>query len=82
VVLVGIKCPLDVLEQRERERGDRIIGIARYQFDRVHTNKQYDLVINSAEMSAVMCAEAIHSYLQSEMTSPLTTLQKFLGPIN
>src|SRR5689334_18343600 len=33
---VGVFAPLDVLEARERARGDRLIGLARGQYDRVH----------------------------------------------
>ena len=40
VVFVGVCCPLDVLESREKERGDRQIGTARYQYDRVYANKE------------------------------------------
>jgi chloramphenicol 3-O phosphotransferase len=35
VLFVGVRCPVEVLERRERERGDRKIGIAREQCDRV-----------------------------------------------
>jgi chloramphenicol 3-O phosphotransferase len=40
---LGLFAPLDVLEARERERGDRLIGLARWQFDRVHNGFSYDL---------------------------------------
>ncbi|MFZ3005690.1 MAG: hypothetical protein WA047_05905, partial [Phenylobacterium sp.] len=33
---VGLLAPLEVLEAREVARGDRQIGLARWQFDRVH----------------------------------------------
>ena len=33
--LIGIHCPLEVLEQREKERRDRTLGQARLQFKRV-----------------------------------------------
>lgn len=47
VKIVGLFAPLDVLEERERTRGDREIGLARWQFDRVHTDRAYDLEIDS-----------------------------------
>lgn len=46
--LVGLFAPLDVLERRERERGDREIGLARWQFDRVHRDVVYDLKIDAS----------------------------------
>lgn len=45
---VGLHAPLDVLEAREAARGDRRIGLARWQFSRVHAGKTYDLEIDTA----------------------------------
>lgn len=56
---VGIFAPLDVLEARERQRGDRLIGLARWQFDRVHRGMDYDLEIDTAETSPLECARLI-----------------------
>ncbi len=47
VLWVGIKSPLPVLEQREKERRNRIIGSARGQFYKVHTDISYDLEIDT-----------------------------------
>jgi chloramphenicol 3-O phosphotransferase len=49
--LVGLFAPLDVLEQRELERGDRDIGLARWQHRRVHAGIRYDLEIDTAVRS-------------------------------
>lgn len=46
--LVGLFAPLDVLEARERRRGDRRIGLARWQYGRVHRGVAYDLTIDTA----------------------------------
>jgi chloramphenicol 3-O phosphotransferase len=48
VRLVGLFAPLDVLEARERARGNRQPGLARWQFDRVHRGMSYDLEIDAA----------------------------------
>ena len=56
---VGVCAPLDVLEQRERHRGDRLIGLARWQFDRVHKDMRYDLEIDTSQATPLECAEAI-----------------------
>ncbi|WP_303979608.1 chloramphenicol phosphotransferase CPT family protein [Dongia mobilis] len=56
---VGVFAPLDVLEQRERHRGDRLIGLARWQFDRVHKDMRYDLEIDTSQATPLECAEAI-----------------------
>lgn len=47
VLYVGLHAPLPVLEQRERERGDRIIGSARAQFKNVHQGVAYDLELDT-----------------------------------
>lgn len=57
--LVGLHAPLDVLEERERERGDRLIGLARWQYDRVHQGKRYDLELDTSKTTPMECAQAI-----------------------
>ncbi len=47
VLYVGIHASLDVLEERERKRGNRIIGSARAQFRKVHEGINYDLDIHT-----------------------------------
>ena len=47
VLYVGVSTPLEVLEERERARGDRFLGSARAQYFKVHENVSYDLEIDS-----------------------------------
>lgn len=47
VFLVGVHCPLDELERRERERGDRRLGDARRDLLTVHTFTRYDFEVDS-----------------------------------
>jgi chloramphenicol 3-O phosphotransferase len=56
---VAIHAPLEELEARERERGDRVIGLARWQFGRVHKGVEYDLEIDTEGATPQECAEAI-----------------------
>ena len=56
---VGLFAPLDVLEERERARGDREIGLARWQYGRVHHGIAYDLEIDTAGMTPLECAQLI-----------------------
>ncbi|WP_018148002.1 chloramphenicol phosphotransferase CPT family protein [Henriciella marina] len=51
VTFVAVRCALETAEQRERERGDRDIGMARWQFSRVHAGRDYDLEVSSDEVS-------------------------------
>jgi chloramphenicol 3-O phosphotransferase len=57
--LVGVFAPLDVLEARERARGDRMIGLARWQYERVHRDMTYELEIDTSRASPMACAELI-----------------------
>lgn len=57
--IVGLFAPLDVLEARERERGDRQIGLARWQYDRVDIGVTYDLEIDTTAASPLECARKI-----------------------
>ena len=45
---VGLFAPLEVIEQRERQRGDRTLGLARWQHDKVHAGKLYDLELDAS----------------------------------
>lgn len=63
--LVGIRCLLDLLEQRERSRKDRTLGQARLQFDLVHAHGIYDLEVDTSLLSPVECAKKIMAYIQS-----------------
>ena len=61
VLWVGVNAPLPVLEQREKERGNRIQGSARGQFHKVHIDATYDLEINTHQASVSENAEKIKS---------------------
>jgi chloramphenicol 3-O phosphotransferase len=56
VSLVGVFAPLAVLEERERQRRDRMIGLARWQYDRVHQGMTYDLEIDTSSATPEACA--------------------------
>ena len=57
--VVGVFAPLDVLEARERQRADRLIGLARWQYDRAHRGKRYDLKLDTSTATPMDCAELI-----------------------
>ena len=57
--VVGMHAVLAVLEARERARGDRELGLARWQFTRVHREINYDLEIDTEAMTAEAAARAI-----------------------
>jgi chloramphenicol 3-O phosphotransferase len=51
VLYVGVRCPLEVIVERERARRDRTIGQAEAQFAVVHRRGGYDLEIDTSRMS-------------------------------
>lgn len=63
--LIGVRCPLDVLEQREKARRDRTWGQARAQFDLVHVPGIYDLEVDTSVSSPDACAAQIRARLAS-----------------
>lgn len=60
---VAVHAPLAILEQRERDRGDRLIGLSRWQFPRVHKRIAYDFEIDTADRTPKAVATAIASAL-------------------
>jgi chloramphenicol 3-O phosphotransferase len=46
--VIGLRAPLEVIEQRERQRGDRDLGLARWQYDKVHGGMTYDLELDTS----------------------------------
>ena len=57
--LIGLTCPLDVLEQREKDRKDRTLGQARLQYEVIHKYTQYDLELDTSKLSTEECVEQV-----------------------
>ncbi len=58
-LIVGLDCPLDVLNERERRRGDRRPGLAAAQCTRIHEWLPYDLRIDTSQTSSEEAARLI-----------------------
>ena len=65
---------MEVLEQREAGRGDRKIGLACYQSERVHVHSEYDVEVDAQELSADQAAQKIISTL--DVIAPATALER------
>lgn len=61
---IGVRCPVAVLEQREEARGDRRIGLSRWQSERVHEQKPYVCEVDTSKLSPDECASAILEYIR------------------
>jgi chloramphenicol 3-O phosphotransferase len=66
VLFVGVRLPLAVVEQRERERGDRGPGGAAAFYDLVHAHGTYDLELDTATASSLECALRIKEALETD----------------
>ncbi len=62
---MGVKCPLEELERRELARGDRQIGFARMQYERVHRYGEYDYEIDTHDHTPEECAAQLKDLLES-----------------
>lgn len=67
---VGLHAPLDLIEQRERERGDRMLGLARWQWDRVHKGIDYDFELDVADCTPDAVARLIAEALAIPVSAP------------
>lgn len=65
VFLVGLDCPLEVVVDRERGRGDRRPGLAAAQCERIHRWLEYDLVIDTSRATPHEAARQIVTALAS-----------------
>jgi chloramphenicol 3-O phosphotransferase len=58
--LIGVRCPLAVVEERERERRDRTLGQAAAQFAVVHAHGgSYDVEVDTSELTPDAAAARI-----------------------
>ena len=55
-LLVGVRCPLAVIQEREKQRGDRTLGIAPGHFHWIHQHGIYDLEVDTSVQSTMECA--------------------------
>ena len=77
VMLVGVRCDLQELERRESERGDRVIGQARGQYDIVHADMCYDLEIDTTGIATNDAANiVVEAFLQNGHGHALKQLAK------
>lgn len=64
-LFIGVICSQEELKRREKARGDRDIGLAASQFSKVYGMDEYDIKVNTEELSPAECAEEILSFIKS-----------------
>jgi chloramphenicol 3-O phosphotransferase len=73
--VIGVRCDLDVLELREKARGDRATNLAREQAERVHAGRwAYDLMLDSTEAPPHVLARQVMEFTASERPRSLAAL--------
>ncbi|MDR3646871.1 MAG: AAA family ATPase [Candidatus Babeliales bacterium] len=70
VYFIGVHSPLEIIEQREKERGNRLLGHARSHYNTVHKNLIYDLELDSSKLTPEESALEIKKYI-AENPKPL-----------
>jgi len=66
--LIGVRCELPVLEQREKERRDRTLGQARKQYLKVHAHGIYDFEVDTGRFNYEDTVQQLIDYLCSNPT--------------
>lgn len=59
VTYVAVRCDPDVTDERERSRGDRHAGQARWQRERVHAGVAYDIEVDTTQLSPEAAADEV-----------------------
>jgi chloramphenicol 3-O-phosphotransferase len=59
VLFVGVFCPIDELERRERARGDRRVGQARSQASHQYPQAIYDVTVDTFAQTPEACADSV-----------------------
>jgi chloramphenicol 3-O phosphotransferase len=79
VVMVGLDPPAEVVVKRERERGDRRVGMAAAQQLRIHSWLSYDLTIDTSVVSPEEGARRIVDAMASATGEALERTRAKLG---
>ena len=64
VYFIGIHAPLAVIEEREKKRGNRLLGHARSHYGSVHKNVVYDFEIDTSKLTPEQAAILIQEFIE------------------
>jgi chloramphenicol 3-O phosphotransferase len=79
VYFVGLHCPLEELERREIQRGDRRLGEARADHATAHTFGEYDLELDTTRPVAEQAAVLLEAWGARSAPSAFTRMASRLG---
>ena len=63
IQMVRVSCPLEILQKREKERGNRCLGSAESSLTYLYPKEGYDLTVETHRMTSEECAEIIYNTL-------------------
>ncbi len=67
VYFIGVKCALDIMQEREFLRQDRAIGLSNGQFSKVHSGIiEYDLIVDTSYSSSFSAAREIINFIDND----------------
>ncbi|WP_280174691.1 phosphotransferase-like protein [Enterovibrio nigricans] len=66
ICLVGVRCHLLVASLREKERGDRALGLAESEYNLVHQHMRYDAEIDTTQQTPHSAARQLLNFLDSK----------------
>jgi chloramphenicol 3-O phosphotransferase len=79
VLFVGLHCPLDELERRERARDARRQGFARQQIGSIHQGKVYDVELDTSALSPEECVARVLEFYNNERPEAFQKMLSLIG---
>jgi chloramphenicol 3-O phosphotransferase len=64
VYFVGVRCPVEVINEREKVRPGRFPGTAIGHFDICHAHGIYDVEVDTSRLSPAECAQKVVDFMQ------------------
>lgn len=74
VVFVGVRCPLSVINAREKERPGRFPGTAYGHFHSCHAHERYDIEVDTSEATPAECASLVKAYMDQHTPTVFRSL--------
>ena len=79
ILFVGVNCPNNILKKREKERKNRLSGLAIKQALTVHKGKRYDIQLQTDKMNPQECANTILKYIKKRNIKKEPTISQKLN---
>lgn len=68
-LFVGAMCSRDGLIRREHIIGDRALGLALYQYDKVYSFDEYDFKVNTEKLGSAECGDKIFRFKNHDLST-------------